>query len=153
MGGRASVQGELVISQWEHRVNEIKGTLVLTNLRVWIEKEASGSYEMVSLMLDEVQWAGIVRVHKPWLLALAALSLVVTLVVAARTDEVKAVIAAGLTSILVLISVYFSTRSVQLQIGSGAGLIATRVPGGAHTQAQEFVSKVEQHAVTARSRP
>ncbi len=156
MNNRAPLPGETTITQWAFTVEGSSALLVLSNYRVWLESEGKGRYRMTSLTLDEVQWGGLVRVHHPILLVLAALTLLLTLLVIAlgrsSNDGSGVALAMGVFVTLVFVVAYFFMRSVELQLGSGAGLIAANVPGSGRDEAQRFISAVEQAAMQARAR-
>jgi hypothetical protein len=155
MNNRARLPGESTITQWAFSVEATSGLLVLSNYRVWLESEGPGSYAMTSLALDEVQWGGLVRVHNPLLLVVAAVVLFVGLSAAAQADTPNVAVAGSFGALLVCVVLgvaYLRSRRVELHLGSGAGLITTRVPGGGRDDAQRFISTVEQAALQARAR-
>jgi hypothetical protein len=156
MSNRATLPGESTVTQWAFSVEGTSGLLVLSNYRVWLEQEGRSRYGMTSLTIDEVQWGGLVRVHHPVLLVFAAFVMLLTLLLAqargSSSDGAGVVFAVGALFAIFLVVAYFLTRSVELRLGSGAGLIATHVPGSQRDEAQRFISAVEQAAMQARAR-
>ncbi len=154
MDSRMPFPGEGVINQWEYTRANVRTQIVLTNLRVWMELRGAGAYSMTSAPLDEVQWCELHRAHYPLFLVLAALFALIGILLLMLKSEEASAAPTGLCLFVALLLVigYFLTRWVLLHIGSGNGLITARVPGGAHQQAQQFVSQVEQAAIQARAR-
>ncbi|MBI2388790.1 MAG: hypothetical protein HYV09_04155 [Deltaproteobacteria bacterium] len=141
--GRRLLDGESIVA-------ECAG-VVLTNVRVWRELAGTGRYALTSIMVDEVQWAGVRRVHRPMLLVIAAFFGVVGLAgYAVGKSEVA--LLGGLVLATVAIVYYFLTRHVALQVAGSTGLIASAIRGGEaeRDRALAFVADVEKRAIAAR---
>jgi hypothetical protein len=106
---------------------------------------------MTSIAIDEVQWAGVRRAHRPILLVLAGIFGFLGLVGFAAANSSPA-LGLGIVVALVCVVLYFLGRRGIVEIAGGTGLI-TQPIGGAETdrnQALSFVSKVEANALAAR---
>lgn len=151
---RQVLDGETVLANWELKQKDgAKAMLVLTDLRVWHEIEGRGRYDLTSLAIDEVQWAGVGRRHSPLLLVLAAIFAVIGIVGAVAASS-GAPLGTLLIS-LILGIIYLLTRRGELSIGGGTALIRQVIGGAAQDRdaALAFVSKVEQRSLVTRAQP
>ncbi len=152
MRQRQMLPGESVVSEWNAAGGSGADSVVLTNVRVWIESQKGGIYTMTSIAADEVQWAGLRGEHNILWLVLAAFFGLVGLgaLVAMRSPEALGV---ALVFAALCVLAYFLTRSVRLTIGGGLATISTAVRGGAEQRkgALAFVEKVEQRAIQLRA--
>lgn len=164
MAERGLLGGESIVEEWTIS-GQGAGTLVLTTHRVWRERRALGSFGLTSLALDEVEWSGLERKHRPMLLVAAVLlalllggpGLYFVAQAAAMAGE------GGLDSTLMLVCAmvpsialvvwYFLSRSVELVVAAGTGTVSASVRGGddERKRALAFIARVEEAAMRARA--
>lgn len=151
MRQRQMLAGESVVNEWD--VGKGGESLVLSNVRVWIESEAGGVYTMTSIPLDEVQWSGLRGQHSiAWLILAGGFALLGG--VGAVGLDMPSALGVGLLFAALFVLAYFATRSVQLTIGSGLATIRTTIRGGAEQRgrALAFLDQVEHGAMQLRAR-
>lgn len=118
---REILEGEHIIDAWNG--------ITLTTRRVLYAWVAGGNEGAQTLSLSKVQHASLARRHQAWLLYLSGLALLFAVFLLFTVDDRTgpAVFAA---SALIGLLIYFATRSLELRIGAGMGLIRVRVRGG-----------------------
>lgn len=143
--GTVALPSETEIMQW--------GPVLLTNCRVRYESTTSGNHSYVSLALDRVDWVGLTREHKPGILVLAAVVAMGALYFGMGHDQLV-ITAIGIVIALLILLMYFASRTVVLAIGGGQGRISVTIKGGDQERAtaKRFLDRVQEHSLRARRR-
>lgn len=138
---RTTFQGEELIATW--------ADVALTTHRVIRTWKVGGIESTQSLVLAKVEHASLVQSAQPALL-LFAVGLAV-LGVGALFLGSSGFLAFAVLAIIaaVLVLAWWASRSVELHVGAGGGLIRVRVTGGAAARAQAlaFLDAIERGAV------
>lgn len=152
MATRQLLGGEAIVEEWTMS-GEGGGALVLSSHRVWRERAALGSFGLTSLALDEVEWSGLERQHRPMLLVAAAVLFVLLAGAGLYAGDATVALFVAFVPAAALVLWYFLTRSVELVVAAGTGRVSARVRGGEaeRNKALAFIARVEEAAMRARA--
>lgn len=112
--------------------------VVLTNYRL---RYSVDNAELTSIMLDQISGVRILKQNKPWLIALAGLSLVAAAVFATEPDKSYPVIA--LIAAVVFILLYYATRAHVITVSSSSMSIVFQTKGMGSDKVLQFVNQIE----------
>jgi len=133
---RDLLDGETFVSNWNG--------ITFISQRVLFHRSRGSTESVQTLSLAKVQHGAVVRTHQIWLVILAVTAMVVAGMIAlAGGDAGPVVVLVGAAGGCLL--AYFMTRSLELQVGAGAGLIRVRVNAGkvAAEAATAFLQQID----------
>jgi hypothetical protein len=119
------------------------GGLVLTTHRIRHEMQHGGSRVLISIMLEEVASCGVFRVHQPVLLAIAAISFILGVVVSSTSGGSGDAVIIGVLGALVLVGFYFASRQHVLVLGSAGATIRADVRSLTPDIVRDFIDRLE----------